>query len=113
MFMGPTKLLPGFFSPMFSVRTKLRIVREWLTPPLPKKTEMTVANFVERHYGREMVDRIADPLLAGVYGGSADSLSLQSVLPRFAEMEANYGSLGKAMLAQRKHQGASARPLFT
>src|SRR5207237_3837894 len=112
-FMVPTKLLPGFFSPMFSVRTKLRIVREWLTPPLPKKTEMTVANFVERHYGREMVDRIADPLLAGVYGGSADQLSVDAVLPRFVEMEAKHGSLGKAMTESKARQGGSAKPLFT
>src|SRR5262249_30822740 len=62
---------------------------------------------------REMVDRVADPLLAGVYGASADELSLLSVLPRFAEMEAKYGSLGRAMAAAKKSQGDSKRPLFT
>jgi len=57
-----------------------------------------VAEFVERHYGREMVERVAEPLLAGVYGGSADELSVKSVLPRFLEMEAKHGSLGRAVV---------------
>ena len=47
----------------------------------------SVAAFVERHYGSEMVDRLADPLLSGVYGGEAANLSVRAVLPRFAEME--------------------------
>src|SRR5436309_787547 len=113
MFMVPTNFLAAFSSPLFSWITKLRMIREWFYRPHASSDDISVSEFVERHYGREMVDRIADPLLAGVYGGSAEGLSLQSVLPRFADMEANYGSLGKAMLAQRKHQGASARPLFT
>ncbi len=114
MFMVPTKLLPSFLSPMFSTGTKARIVREWLSPPKPKTTEMTVAQFVERHYGREMVDRVADPLLGGVYGGSADQLSVDAVLPRFVQMEAKHGSLGRAMVAARKNSSsAAARPLFT
>ena len=114
MFMVPTKLLPTFLSPMFSVGTKVRIVREWLSPPKPKIKEMTVAEFVERHYGREMVDRVADPLLGGVYGGSADQLSVDAVLPRFVQMETKYGSLGRAMVAARNNSSSAVpRPLFT
>ena len=114
MFMVPTKLAPAFLSPMFSWGTKLRIVREWLAPPAAKTSEMTVAEFVERHYGHEMVDRVADPLLGGVYGGSADQLSVDAVLPRFVQMEAKHGSLGRAMVTARKNTPAgSQRPLFT
>jgi oxygen-dependent protoporphyrinogen oxidase len=114
MFMVPTKLAPSFLSPMFSWGTKLRIVREWLAPPAAKTSEMTVAEFVERHYGREMVDRVADPLLGGVYGGSAEQLSVDAVLPRFVQMEAKYGSLGRAMVAARKNAlPGGQRPLFT
>lgn len=115
MFMVPTKLGPALLSPLFSWPTKLRILREWFYRPTRDSRDMTVAAFLERHYGREMVDRVADPLLAGVYGGSADQLSVQSVLPRFLEMEANYGSLAKAMVATRKPTSstADAKPLFT
>ena len=113
MFMVPTKLLSAFSSPLFSAATKLRMLREWFFRPEQSSADLAVARFVERHYGREMVDRVADPLLAGVYGGSADELSVRSVLPRFVEMEARYGSLGKAMLAARTPQQSSSRALFT
>ncbi len=86
-FMVPTRLASAFFSPLFSWGTKARIIREWFYRPGGARSESTVAEFVERHYGREMVERVADPLLAGVYGGSADELSVKSVLPKFWEME--------------------------
>jgi oxygen-dependent protoporphyrinogen oxidase len=114
MFMVPTKLVPAFLSPLFSAGTKARMVREWLSPPKPKTHELTVAEFVARHYGREMVDRVADPLLAGVYGGSADQLSVDAVLPRFVQMETEYRSLGRAMAAAAKNVPRSGRgALFT
>ncbi len=117
MFMVPTKIAPTVLSPLFSARTKLQMAREWFHPPRKADSDETVASFVERHYGPEMVDRLADPLLSGVYGGEAAQLSVRAVLPRFAEMEATYGSLGRAMLAARKNMGhaskAPARPLFT
>src|SRR5581483_10214229 len=114
MFMVPTKLAPTVLSPLFSWETKLRMAREWFHPPHKATGDETVAAFVERHYGPEMVDRLADPLLSGVYGGEAAQLSVRAVLPRFAEMEAKHGSLGRAMLAARSKMGkAPARPLFT
>jgi oxygen-dependent protoporphyrinogen oxidase len=115
MFMVPTKILPVFLSPLFSWRTKLRMAGEWFYPPHSSEEDCSVAKFVERHYGREMVERLVDPLLAGVYGGSADDLSVHSVLPRFAPIEASHGSLARAMVESRKTQPAqsSSRPLFT
>ncbi len=80
----------------------------------------TVAQMVERHFGAEVVDRLADPLLSGVYGGDAASLSVRAVLPRFVEMEEKYGSLCRAMLAGRKklaamqqEKGYKPKPLFS
>jgi oxygen-dependent protoporphyrinogen oxidase len=117
MFMVPTKILPTVMSPLFSVRTKIRMAAEWFHPPRKAEEDETVAEMVRRHYGSEMVDLLADPLLSGVYGGEATELSVRSVLPRFADMESKYGSLGRAMLAARKKTGAAAkgpaRPLFT
>jgi len=116
MFMVPTKLLPTVLSPLFSVKTKLRMAREWFRPPRAADRDESVASLVERHYGRELVDRLADPLLSGIYGGEASSLSVRAVLPRFAEMERTHGSLGRAMLAARKQMSETAsqpaRPLF-
>ncbi len=117
LFLVPTKILPTLWSPLFSARTKLRMALEWFHPPRKSSQDESVAAMVERHYGREMVDGLADPLLSGVYGGEASQLSVQAVLPRLVEMEATYGSLGRAMLAARKQAASAnrrpARPLFT
>ncbi|MGA2358920.1 MAG: protoporphyrinogen oxidase [Terriglobales bacterium] len=117
MFMVPTKIMPTVFSPLFSLRTKMRMAAEWFHPPHKASEDETVAEMVERHYGSEMVDLLADPLLSGVYGGEASQLSVRAVLPRFADMESKHGSLGRAMLAARKKMGAAAkapaRPLFS
>ncbi len=117
MFMVPTKILPTVFSPLFSMRTKMRMAGEWFHPPQQARADETVAELVERHYGPEMVDLLADPLLSGVYGGEASQLSVRAVLPRFADMEAKHGSLGRAMLSSRKKMSAAAKgpppPLFS
>src|SRR5271165_5547160 len=117
MFMVPTKIMPTVFSPLFSWSTKIRMAAEWFHPPHKATGDETVAEMVKRHYGSEMVDLLADPLLSGVYGGEASQLSVRAVLPRFAEMESKHGSLGRAMLAARRKMGAMAkapaRPLFT
>ena len=117
MFMVPTKIVPTLLSPLFSWKTKLRMAQEFLHPPRAVDRDESVAEFVERHYGSEMVDQLADPLLSGVYGGEAANLSVRAVLPRFAEMERAHGSLGKAMLKTRRKMSSGARkpspPLFT
>jgi protoporphyrinogen/coproporphyrinogen III oxidase len=114
MFMVPTKILPTALSPLFSWTTKLRIAREFFNPPRVADADESVASFVERHYGNEVVDRLADPLLSGIYGGDAANLSVRAVLTRFAEMERTHGSLGRAMLAARKKSSNKAPlPIFT
>jgi oxygen-dependent protoporphyrinogen oxidase len=97
------------------------MTQELFHPPRAAGQDESVAAFIERHYGSEMVDRLADPLLSGIYGGEAASLSVRAVLPRFAEMERTHGSLGRAVLASQKDArkkisagpGNSALPLFT
>jgi oxygen-dependent protoporphyrinogen oxidase len=121
MFMVPTKILPTGLSSLFSWKTKLRMTKELFLAPRAIADEKndhdeSVAAFVERHYGSEMVERLADPLFSGIYGGEAANLSVRAVLPRFAEMERTHGSLGRAMLAaRRKISGprTPAPPLFT
>ena len=118
MFMVPTKLVPTALSSLFSWSTKVRMARELLHPPRPMVGDETVGELVERHFGAEVVDRLADPLLSGVYGGDANKLSARAVLPRFVEMEEKYGSLSRAMLAAHNKMAATprtqpARPLFS
>jgi oxygen-dependent protoporphyrinogen oxidase len=115
MFMVPTRLAPALLSTLFSPATKLRMLREWRFSPRGHRSDESVAAFVERHYGTEMVERLVDPLLSGVYGGEASHLSVRAVLPRFVEMEVKYGSLARGMLEglKNKKPAQSAAPIFT
>lgn len=109
MFLVPTKIVPTALSPLFGLSTKIRMGLELLHPPRPSLHDESVAALVERHFGAEAVDRLADPLLSGVYGGDATLLSARTVLPRLVEMESEYGSLSRGMLAaHRKMRAAMA-----
>lgn len=109
MFLVPTKLIPTALTPLFSLATKIRMGLELLHPPRPSGVEdESVATLVERHFGREAVDRLADPLLSGIYGGDATQLSARTVLPRLVEMETEYGSLTRGMLAGHRKMRARA-----
>ncbi len=115
-FMVPTQLAPAMLSNLFSSATKFRMMREWWFAPRQASADESVAALVSRHYGEQMVDRLADPLLSGVYGGEASQLSVRAVLPRFVDMESKYGSLGRGMLAARKNTKrapATMAPIFT
>jgi oxygen-dependent protoporphyrinogen oxidase len=108
MFLIPTKLIPTALTRLFSLPTKIRMGLELLHPPRPSEQDESVAALVERHFGREAVDRLADPLLSGIYGGDASQLSARTVLPRLVEMESHYGSLTRGMLAAHRQMRARA-----
>ncbi|MES1258406.1 MAG: protoporphyrinogen oxidase [Acidobacteriota bacterium] len=88
----PTKAMPVLQSELFGWGTKIRMGLEIFRNPkaLPDRS---VAAFVEDHFGQEAVDYLAEPLLAGVYGGSPRELSAASVLSKFVEYEQRYGSV--------------------
>ena len=109
MFLVPTKLVPTALTPLFSMRTKMRMALELLHPPRSSDGDESVAALVKRHFGQEAVDRLADPLLSGIYGGDATQLSAQTVLPRLVEMETKYGSLTRGMLAAHRKMRAVAK----
>jgi len=120
MFLVPTKLIPTGLSPLFSWSTKFRMLLELMHPPRAADEDESVGDLVRRHFGQEMVERLADPLLSGVYGGTADMLSVRAVLPRFVNMEAEHGSLSRAMIASsrrlaqmRREKGIAPPPLFS
>jgi oxygen-dependent protoporphyrinogen oxidase len=115
-FMVPTRVLPMVTTRLFSFGTKLRMAAERFAKAGTQDKDESVADFVRRHFGQEMVDRVAEPLLAGVYGGNADRLSVRAVLPRFVEMEREHGSLVRATLQAHKTRiksGTARPPLFT
>ena len=109
MFLVPTKLIPTALTRLFSLSTKIRMGMELLHPPRPAGGDESVASLVMRHFGQEAVDRLADPLLSGIYGGDATQLSAQTVLSRMVAMEREHGSLTRGMLAAHRKMKARAK----
>ncbi|MGA8029709.1 MAG: protoporphyrinogen oxidase [Bryobacteraceae bacterium] len=91
--MAPGQWMPTLRSPLFSIQTKLRFFTETFSKPVERLNDVSVAEFVRDHFGNEVLQYVAEPLLSGVYGGDSAHLSAQSVLPRFIEYERKYGSL--------------------
>jgi len=113
-FFVPTDPMATFFSPLFPFATKLNFLREWFaSPPTEAYQDESVADFVTRHFGGDALDRLADPLLSGVYGGQARHLSVQAVLPRMAKMEAERGSLIRGMMRVRQQNSGQRPAIFT
>lgn len=72
----------------------------------------SVADFTLRHFGPEVLERVAAPLLSGVFGGDVRRLSVRAVMPSFVAMERAHGSLIAAFEAQKMHV-REPQPIFT
>lgn len=101
MLMVPTKILPFALSPLISWPGKLRMGLDLILPKKEGDFDETLASFVNRRLGREALDKIAAPLIGGIHGGDPETMSLKASFPRFIQMEQNYGSMIRAMLAAR------------
>lgn len=97
--LAPTRFLPFVLSPVISFPGKLRMGLDLFLPPRRDEGDETLASFVVRRLGREALERLAQPLVGGIYGGDPEKLSLQATMPRFMELEKKYGSVTRGMLA--------------
>ncbi len=102
----PTRLLPLATSGLLSARGRLRMALERLVPSRPAGDgdDESIASFFGRRFGREVVDYIAEPLLAGIHAGNVERLSVHALFPRLVEAEAQNGSIirGLASLQARR-----------
>lgn len=99
----PTEWKPFAQSELFGLDTKLRCLLE---PFVPKKAfagddDESISAFITRRLGHDIAERVAGPLLGGIFAGDADSLSVRACVPQLVEAEAKYGSLINAMKALR------------
>jgi oxygen-dependent protoporphyrinogen oxidase len=95
-------------SPLLSPLGKLRVMIEPLIPRRRGHRDESLASFVTRRLGREVLERIAQPLAGGIYTADPEHLSLHATLPRFADMEARYGSVIRGLRAAARKQGAES-----
>ena len=95
----PTKFKPFVFSSLISPWGKLRMGMDLFIPARKDNGDETLAEFVRRRLGSECLDKIAEPLMSGIYNAEADKQSVLATFPRFRDLERTYGSLTKGMLA--------------
>lgn len=99
--LAPSRLWPFITSPIFSWPGKLRMGLDWVLPPRRGEDDESLAGFVQRRLGREALERLAQPMIAGIYGADPHRLSLKATMPRFVAMEREHGSVIRAMVARR------------
>jgi oxygen-dependent protoporphyrinogen oxidase len=104
----PTKFLPFALSPLISLPGKLRMGLDLVIPAKRNDQDETLAEFVRRRLGNEALNKIAEPLMSGIYNAEAEKQSIMATFPRFRQLEREHGSLIRGMLASRRQRVASS-----
>ncbi len=108
---APLDIASFFSSPLFSISGKLRMSLEAFIPKRKMNSDESVGSFIVRRFGKEALERVAQAMLAGIYTGDPNELSLRATLPRFFELEQKYGSVIRGLKANagEKKEFASAQ----
>lgn len=106
--MAPASFWSFVTSDIVSWRGKLRMGLELFVPRRPVADDESLAQFVTRRLGREALERIAQPMVGGIYTADPAKLSLRATMPQFVEMEQQHGSVIRALRrTQRQQQGTT------
>ena len=108
----PTDLAALADSGLLSVPGLYRVPLDLVLPGAPVTDDVSVGDLVRRRFGREVVERLVDPLLGGVYAGQADALSLRATLPQLVGPASRSRSLLLAARAARAGTPPTDGPLF-
>jgi protoporphyrinogen/coproporphyrinogen III oxidase len=98
--LAPSRVWPFITTDIFSLSGKLRMAADLLLPRTNGKEDESLAGFVRRRLGQEALERMAQPMVGGIYTANPETLSLRATLPRFLDMERDHRSLILAMLRQ-------------
>lgn len=107
----PDNPIKFFLSPILSFSGKLRMLREYFTPPVKEDIDETVESFVSRRVGREFYEKLIDAMSTGIYAGDPSKMSMKSCFPKVYWLEKKYGGLIKGLIALKKEKkDAKAQP---
>lgn len=90
---APVDAVAFLRSPLFSAAGKIRMMLEPFVRRRASLADESIGGFIRRRFGREALERVGQPMLGGIYAGDPEHLSLAATLPRFRELEKNYGSV--------------------
>jgi protoporphyrinogen/coproporphyrinogen III oxidase len=101
--LSPPRLL---LTPLLGAATKLRIVSEPLRHTRPPDTDESVAAFIRRKFGADLLMNLVGPFISGIWAGDPEKLSLASAFPSLRRFEESYGSVIRGQIKQRREGGA-------
>ena len=102
--LAPTRFWPFVQTPLFSLTGKLRMAAEIFLPRGAVNGDESLGAFVRRRFGAEALDRVAQPLVGGIYAADPDKLSLSATMPRFKEMERVHRSVILSMVSEQRRR---------
>jgi oxygen-dependent protoporphyrinogen oxidase len=105
----PSRIWPFVSTPLLSPVAKLRVALEYVLPPRRDESDESVEQFVVRRLGREMYERLVEPLLSGIFAGDGSRLSIGATFPQLRALERDHGGLIRGMLAGRKVVTSNAK----
>lgn len=106
--LAPSRLMPLIDTPIFTLAGKLRMLADFVLPARRGSGDESLASFVRRRLGREALDRMAQPMVAGIYSSDPEDLSLRATFPAFLEWEKKHGSVIRGMLIHRRARRAGS-----
>ena len=98
----PSRVWPFVTSPLVSPFGKLRVALEYLLPARHSDRDESIEQFVVRRLGRQMYERLVEPLMSGIFAGDGSRLSIGATFPQLLEMEREHGGLIRGTLAARR-----------
>ncbi|QSO52957.1 protoporphyrinogen oxidase [Alicyclobacillus curvatus] len=105
----PTKLSTFAFNSLIPLSGKIRGLGDLVLPKDTTTVDKSVGEILRRRIGDDLVNILAEPMLAGIHAGSIDRLSVNAVAPYLRKMERDNGSLIRAMLKQGKQSAKSSK----
>ncbi len=111
LLMAPGKLRPVLAGSLLSWRGKLRLLTDLVAPRRTSAEDESLESFVRRRLGQEVLERIAEPLVAGIHAAEPSTMSLRASFPRFPEMEQRHRSLIRAARAAARQPPSDGEDL--
>ncbi|MFN8624595.1 MAG: protoporphyrinogen oxidase [Candidatus Binatia bacterium] len=111
LLLAPTQFWPLVVTRLFTWPGKLRMALDLLLPRGSQRSDESLGSFVSRRLGREALERVAQPLVGGIYTADPDDLSLAATMPRFLEMERKFRSVIWAMWTAQRRAPTAGRAM--
>ena len=99
--LAPSEILPFASTELLSTKGKLRTLMDLFIGPRFYGDEESVSRFIERRFGREILEKIVQPMVGGIYVGDVDKLSAECTIPQFVELERTNGSVIAGLIGRR------------